>query len=86
MATHFIAMATPINDIDGKSHKGEMKSSRNYSINHIKSKSRHKLFMAAEVYAYTYTYTFAHESDFKKLGARQLQHLCEFIVRGFYRL
>ena len=82
MARHFITMATPINDIDGKSHKGEMKSGRNYSFNHIKSKSRHKLFMAAGVYTHTYTYTFAHERDFKKPGARRLQHLCEFICDG----
>ena len=41
LAMHFTTRAMLINDIDGKSHKMELKSSRNYSTNHIKSKSRH---------------------------------------------
>ena len=41
LAMHFATRVTPIDDIDGKSHKMELKSSRNYSINHLKSKSRH---------------------------------------------
>ena len=35
---HFVTMATPINNINGKSHKTKLKSSRNYSINRIKVK------------------------------------------------
>ena len=41
MAMHFIIRASPIDDINGKSHKMELISSRNYLTNHIKSKSRH---------------------------------------------
>ena len=37
----FVTRATPIVDIDGKNHKTELKSSRYYSTNHIKPKSRH---------------------------------------------
>ena len=33
--------AMPINDIDGKNHKTELKSSHNYSTNCLKSKSHH---------------------------------------------
>ena len=40
-ATHFITRAAPIDDIDGKSHKIELKGSRNYSTNPMESKSRH---------------------------------------------
>ena len=35
LATHFITRVTPIDDIEGKSHKAELKSSRNYSTNHL---------------------------------------------------
>ena len=38
---NFATKAKPINDIDGKSHKMELKSGSNYSINHIKLKSCH---------------------------------------------
>ena len=41
LVMHFVTRALPINDIDGKSYKTEVKSSRNYSTNHIKSKSHH---------------------------------------------
>ena len=41
LATHFVTRVTPIDDIDGKSHKMELKSSYNYSTNHLKSKSHH---------------------------------------------
>ena len=40
-AMHFVTRTTPINKIDGKSHKTELKSSRNYSTNHTKSKLHH---------------------------------------------
>ena len=42
LATHFVTRVTPpIKNIDGKNHKMELKSSRNYSTYHLKSKSRH---------------------------------------------
>ena len=34
LATHFITRVMPIDDIDGKSHKIKLKSSRNYLTNH----------------------------------------------------
>ena len=40
-AMHFITRVAPIDDIDGKSHKMELKGSRNYSTNPMESKSRH---------------------------------------------
>ena len=36
MATYFVTRTMPIDDIDDKSHKTELKSSKNYSTNHIK--------------------------------------------------
>jgi len=33
LATHFVTRAMPIDDIDGKSHKTELESSRNHSTN-----------------------------------------------------
>ena len=33
---HYVTSATPINYIDGKSHKTVLKSSRNYSTNHLR--------------------------------------------------
>ena len=39
--TLFVTRTTPIDDIDSKSYKTEVKSSRNYSTNHIKPKSCH---------------------------------------------
>ena len=39
LATYFATRATPINDIDGKGHKTDLKSSKTYSTNHIKSNS-----------------------------------------------
>ena len=68
---HFITRTTPIDDIDGKSHKTELKSRRNYSTNHINSKSRHLSFMASGAYIHAYTHTLPHESDFKKPGTHQ---------------
>ena len=41
LAMHFVTRVTPIDDIDSKSHKTELKSSHNYSTNHLKSKLRH---------------------------------------------
>ena len=38
---YFVTRATPIDDINSKSHKTELKSRYNYSTNRIKSKSRH---------------------------------------------
>ena len=35
LATHFVTRVTPINDIDGKSHKTVLKSSHNYSTNYL---------------------------------------------------
>ena len=58
---YFVTRATPIDDIDSKSHKTELKSSRNYSTNHTKSKSRHLLFMASgRTHAHTHTHTHTH--------------------------
>ena len=57
-----------MDDIDGKSHKMELNSSRNYSTNHIKPNSHHLLFMATGVYTHTCIHS-CNESDFKKLGA-----------------
>ena len=45
--------ATPMNYIDGKGHKSELKSNGSYLINHTKSKSCHQLYMASEAYAHT---------------------------------
>ena len=42
-----VTRAMPINDIDGQSCKIELRSSRNYSTNHTKSNSHHKLFKAS---------------------------------------
>ena len=68
-----------IDEIDSKGHKMELKS-RKYSINHTKSKLRHKLFMDLGVYMHahtlthnTHTPTFAHQSNFKKPRACRLQ-------------
>ena len=50
----------PIDDIDGKSHKAELISSKNYSTNHIKSKSCHCSYLWPRGHAFT------HQIDFKK--------------------
>ena len=62
--THFITRATPIDKIDGKSHKMELKSSHNYSasLNHATS----YLWPRGR----TRTHTFADKSDYKKPGAQ----------------
>ena len=69
---HFVTRAMSIDDIDGKSHKTELKSSHNCSTNCIKLKSCHDLFMASRAYTHTHTHTHTHtftnESDFKKPG------------------
>ena len=49
--THFVTKAMPIN---GKSHKTELKSSRNYPTNYIKSKSHHQLFVTSQTYTHIY--------------------------------
>ena len=41
LATHFVTRVMPIDSIDSKSHKTELKSSCNYLTYHLKSKSRH---------------------------------------------
>ena len=41
LATHFVTRVMPIDRINGKSHKTELKSSHNYSAYHLKSKSCH---------------------------------------------
>ena len=38
LVRHFVNRARLIDDIDGKSHKTDLKSSRNYLTNHLKSK------------------------------------------------
>ena len=38
---NFVTKAKPIDNINGKSNKMELKSSRNYLTNHIKLKSCH---------------------------------------------
>ena len=43
----FHIMAIPINNIDSKGHKLELKSSRDYLTNHTRSKSHYCLFMAS---------------------------------------
>ena len=53
--------------INGKSHKLELRSCRDYSANHAKSKSRHWLFFFT-LGVYKHTCTYPHESDFKKPG------------------
>ena len=59
LTTHFVTRVTPIDEIDGKSHKTELKSSRNYSTNHLKSKSRHWLFIASGMETHTHMHTLA---------------------------
>ena len=54
LATHFATRVTPIDDIDGKSHKMELKISRNNSTNPINSKSCHYLFMAWGIHKHAY--------------------------------
>ena len=41
LATHFVIRVMPIDNINSKSDKTELKSSHNYSTNHLKSKSCH---------------------------------------------
>ena len=50
----------PMDDIDSKSNKMEVKSSHNYSTNHIKPKSHHQLFMALGEHTHTHTHTNTH--------------------------
>jgi len=62
----FVTSAMPIDDIDGKCHKTELKSSRNHLTNQVK-------ITPLGFYGYggvharidTYTNTFPHESDFR---------------------
>ena len=66
---HFVTRATPMDDMNGKSHKMELKYSHDYSTNCIKSKSCHCLFMAqGHTHTHTDTHTFMDKSDFKKSG------------------
>ena len=41
LAMYFVTRVTPFDNINGKSHKMELKSCRNYSTNYLKSKSCH---------------------------------------------
>ena len=52
--THFVTRAVPIHDIDCKSPKTELKSSRNYSTNHIKSNPATSHLWPRGTYAHTY--------------------------------
>ena len=63
---HFVTMATPIDDIDGKNLKTELKSSRTIFKQSYKVK-----IMPLVIYGLggIHTHTFAHESDFKKPGS-----------------
>ena len=70
---HFVTSTTFIDEIDGKSHKTELKSSHYYSTNRIKPlviiyglKAIHK-----HTCVHIHTLTFADENDFKKPGARR---------------
>ena len=78
---HFVTRAAPIDDIDGKSYKMEVKSSRNYSTNDIKPKSRHKLFMAsgACTHACIHTYT-------RALKVISRNQVCAGLALGLKRL
>ena len=58
---HFVTRATPVDDIDGKSHKIELKSSRNYSTNYINANS----YLWPQGRSHTYI-PLAHESNLKK--------------------
>ena len=64
---HFVTRATLIDDINGKSHKMELKNSTNYSNNHTKSLNRSTSFYGL---GGVHTHTYPHESDFKKLAKR----------------
>ena len=75
---YFITRATPIDEIDGQSHKMKLKSNRNYLTNHTKSKSRHWLFMVSG--ADTHTHTYPHESDFKKPGAPAYYQIKPYLI------
>jgi len=60
--THFVTRATPIEDIDSKSHKTSQKSSRDYSTSHLKSKSHLStsyLWPQGRTHTHAYTNTLA---------------------------
>ena len=54
-AFHYLGHAHLL--IDGKGYKLVLKSNRNHLTNHMKSKSRHKLFIASGVDTQTHTQT-----------------------------
>ena len=60
LAAHFVTRARPIDDIDGKSHKTKLKSSRNYSTNHFKSNSCHYLYVCGLGGGHTHTHINTH--------------------------
>ena len=78
---HFVFRAMSINDIGGKTHKTELKSSHNYSIIISQNHPTNYVFMASGAYTHThthththtqtYTHTCLHESDFKKPAAHR---------------
>ena len=59
LATHFVTMGMPIDDIDGKSHKTELKSIRNHSTNHLKSKPRYYVVIYGLGGVHTHTHALA---------------------------
>ena len=58
LATYFVIRVTPIDSINSKSHTMELKSSRNYSTYHLKSKSCHYLWPLGWTHIHTHTYTY----------------------------
>ena len=62
-ATDFVTRVTPIDDIDSKCHKMELKSSRNYSTNHLMSKIKPLIIYGLggeHAHAHTRTHTHTH--------------------------
>ena len=58
-----------IDEIDGKSHKTELKSSYNYSTNRIKSRLRQLvIYGLGGVHTHTHKHTFVDKRDDKKSG------------------
>ena len=72
LATHFVTRVTPIDDIDVKSHKTELKSSRNYSTyQSFKVKiTPLVIYSLGSGHTHTHTHALPERSDFKKPGAQ----------------
>ena len=84
--------STPINNINEiKNHKLELKSSRNYLTNHIKSKSQHWPkggHTDTQTYTHTQTYVPTSKSDFRKPGTclhglNIQNHICKMFIYVF---